>query len=287
MAPSSETFTYRIWWNLFLITTGTVIYSAAIKGIVVHHGFIPGGVFGLGLLIHYLNPALSAGLLYFVLNLPLFVVSWVGVGKRFFWYSLYAMVVATVAYEALELNFGIQDQLYAAIAAGGIIGFGGGIVLRSLGSNGGLDVVAVLLNQKYNIGIGRTYFAANFLIFAASLLVLEIDLVIASLILVFIASVVLEYTLALFNQRKLVLIISDHHQAIATEMMAQLKMGATFIPASGAYSRRETKVIMTITNNIVLKRLEALVFTKDPGAILIVENTFNVLGSGFSRRKIY
>jgi len=287
MTIRSEKFTYSVVWNLLLITVGSVIIAAAMKGIVVHHAFIPGGVFGVGLLIYYAFPVISAGILYFILNIPLFVVSWVHVSRRFFLYSLYAMVLATVSYELITLDFGIHDQLYAAIAAGGLIGFGAGIVLRSLGSNGGLDVVAVLLNQKYNIGIGKTYFLFNFILFGASLMVLDIDLIIASLILVFITSVVLESTLGLFNQRKLVLIISDHSQEIADEMINRMKMGATFIRGHGAYSRKDKNIIMAITNNIVLKRLEHLVFSKDEHAIFVVENTFNVLGSSFSKRKIY
>ncbi len=287
MTKRVERFTYTIWWNLLLITVGSVIISAAMKGIVVHHAFVPGGVFGVGLLIFYAFPVVSAGIVYFLLNIPLFVVGWVNVSRRFFFYSLYAMVVATLTYELIELDFGIQDQLYAAIAAGGIIGFGAGIVLRSLGSNGGLDVVAVLLNQKYNIGIGKTYFVFNFALFSFSLLVLDIDLIIASLILVFITSVVLESTLAMFNQRKLVLIISDRSDEIADEMIKRLKMGATFIRGRGAYSRKDKDIIMAITNNIVLKRLEELVFSKDEHAIFVVENTFNVLGSSFAKRKIY
>ncbi|GAB6059295.1 YitT family protein [Desulfonatronum parangueonense] len=287
MTKRYEKFTFSIWWNLILITVGTIIYSVGLKGIVVHHGFIPGGIFGVGLLIYYQYPILSAGILFFLLNIPLFAAGWVSVSKRFFYYSLYAMIVATVTYELVHLDFGVQDQLYAAIAAGGICGFGVGIVLRSLGSNGGLDVVAVILNQKYNIGIGKTYFVFNFILFGISAFMLEIDLIIASLIFVFITSVVLEYTLALFNQRKLVLIISDQSKEIADEMINHLKMGATFIRGRGAYSGQDKNIIMAITNNIVLKRLEELVFSKDEYAIFIVENTFNVLGSSFAKRKIY
>ncbi len=287
MVKRRDTFTYTLWWNLILITVGTLIYSVGLKGIVVHHGFIPGGIFGVGLLIFYQYPILSAGILYFLLNIPLFALGWVNVSKRFFYYSLYAMVVATLTYELIHLDFGVHDQLYAAIAAGGICGFGVGIVLRSLGSNGGLDVVAVILNQRYNIGIGKTYFVFNFILFGISAFMLDIDLIIASLIFVFITSVVLEYTLALFNQRKLVLIISERSQEIADEMINHLKMGATFIRGRGAYSGQDKNIIMAITNNIALKRLEELVFSKDEYAIFIVENTFNVLGSSFSKRKIY
>jgi len=282
-----ERFTYKIWWNLFLITLGTVIYSIGLKGIVPQHGFIPGGIFGLGFLIHYAFPVLSPGILYFLLNISLFILGWLNVSRRFFSYSLYAMVLATLVYESVDVDFGVQDQFYAAIAAGGICGFGVGIVLRSLGSNGGLDVVAVILNQKLNIGIGKTYFVFNFFLFSASLFILDIDLLIASLILVLLTSVTLEYTMAMFNQRKMVLIISEHSEEIAGEMINHLKMGATFIRGRGAYSGKDKNIIMAITNNIVLKRLEQLVFSRDEHAIFIVENTFSVLGSSFAKRKIY
>ncbi|WP_028574733.1 YitT family protein [Desulfonatronovibrio hydrogenovorans] len=287
MPKKLEQITYTVWWNILIITIGSVIYSIGLKGIAFHHQFIPGGVFGLGLLVYYLTPVISAGLLYFFMSIPLFAMGWMYVSKRFFYYSLYATVVATLAFEFLTVDFGIQNQLYAAIAAGAVCGAGCGLVLRSLGSNGGLDVIAVMLNQKYNLGIGKFYFLFNFFVFSASLFVLEIDLVIASLILVFIMSFVLEYTLAMFNQRKLVLIISDKSREIADEMIKDLKMGATFITGKGAYTGSDKNVIMAITNNIMLKRLEETVFSNDESAIFIVENTFNVLGSSFTKRKIY
>lgn len=282
-----ENVRFKIWWNLFLITVGSVIYAVGLAGIVVHHNFIPGGLFGLGFLIYYIIPVISAGAWFFIINIPLFILAFRKVSLRFVLYSLYAMTVATLAYELISVDFGVKDQLYAAILAGGICGFGGGVVLRSLGSNGGLDVLAVMLNQKYNIGIGKVYFFFNLALFSGGAFVLDIDLLIASLILVFVMSVVLEYTLALFSQRKIVMIISEHHERIATDMLEHLRMGATFIKGTGAYTRKDRNIIMAITNNIMLKRLEEVVFTVDENAIFIVENTFSVIGSSFSRRKIY
>jgi len=124
-------------------------------------------------------------------------------------------------------------------------------------------------------------------LFAISLFVLEIDLIIASLILVFILSFVLEYTLALFSQRKIVMIISDNNKKIAGEMLEKLKLGATFIKGNGIDPEKERNILMTITNNIMLKPLEEIVFANDENAVFIIENTFNVIGTGFSKRKIY
>ena len=284
---SLENYKYTIWWNLLVLTIGSVVFAVGLKGVVVHHNFVPGGLFGMGVLIYYVFPFMSAGIWYFLLNIPLFIMGWFFLSKRFVFYSFYAMIVLTISYELFDFNFEVQNQLYAAILAGGICGFGSGIVLRSLGSNGGLDVIAVIMNQKFNLGIGKVYFFFNFFLFGMALFVLEIDLIIVSLILVFIMAVVLEYTLALFNQRKIVMIISDYNQLIAKEMLERLKLGATFLRGSGAYSGKDKNIIMAITNNIMLKPLEEVVFSTDEDAIFIVENTFNVIGTGFSKRKIY
>jgi uncharacterized membrane-anchored protein YitT (DUF2179 family) len=280
-------FTYSVRWNLLLLTTGAVLFSWGIKTIALYHGFITGGLFGTGLLLHYAVPALSAGVWFLLLNVPLFVMGWLWVSKRFFWYSLYCMLVITAAYELIPPDMHFHDQLYAAVAAGVVTGAGAGVILRSLGSAGGLDILAIILNQRYNLGIGRFYFLFNAVLFSFSFASLDNDLVIASLILVFISSVVVEYVLALFNGRKVVFVISDHSEAIVKEIMESLRLGATFLKGQGAYTGQEKDVLMTITNNIQLKRLEEIVFTIDPRAVFIVENTLNVIGSSFSRRKIY
>jgi uncharacterized membrane-anchored protein YitT (DUF2179 family) len=268
-------FAYSPAWNLFLITSGALLFALGSKAIVLHHQFITGGIFGISLLAFYQTQWLSAGIWYFLLNVPLFILGWVLVSRRFLLYSLYAMLVTTVGYELIDLHIHIENQLYAAIAGGVICGTGSGVILRSLGSGGGLDIIAVILYQKYNLGIGRFFF------------LFKLVLVIASMILVFISSTMVDYTLSIFSQRKVVYIISEKYQDIAQVILKDLKRGATIIKAEGAYSGKERNMLMTITNNVQLKRLEEVVFTIDADAMFIVENTFNVIGSTFGKRKLY
>jgi uncharacterized membrane-anchored protein YitT (DUF2179 family) len=107
------------------------------------------------------------------------------------------------------------------------------------------------------------------------------------MLLTFVISQVTDYFLGVFNQRKLVFIISEMSDAIAAEIIKKLQRGATFINGQGAYSGKDKKLVMTVVNNYQLKRLEALVFDIDANAFFITESTFSVLGSGFSRRKVY
>jgi uncharacterized membrane-anchored protein YitT (DUF2179 family) len=272
---------------MLLITLGSVLFAVGAKGIVVHQTFITGGVFGAGLLLYYATNWFSPAVWFLLLNIPLFVVGWILVSRRFFLYSLCAMLLTTVAYEVIDLNCGIHNQFYAAVAGGVICGAGGGIILRSLGSGGGLDIIAVVLNQRFNLGVGRVYLMFNAVLFAFALTRLEMDLVIASLILVFISSVSVEYVLSMFSQRKIAYIISDKNEDISRTITQDLRHGATFIQAKGAYSGQDRNILMTITNNVQLKRLEEAVFTVDADALFVVENTFNVIGKHFGRRKIY
>jgi uncharacterized membrane-anchored protein YitT (DUF2179 family) len=278
---------YSVPWNLMLITSGALIYSVALKGIAEPHGFVPAGLFGVSVLIQTLTDTLGAGLWYLLLNIPMFALSWILISRRFLLYSLYAMLVTAVSYTLFEIDLGIRDQLYAAITCGALSGAGAGIVLRSLGSNGGLDVLGVILWQRYNIGLGKFYFIFNFILFGFCFLILDTDLVIASLILVFVSSAAVDYCLSMFSQRKMALIISNQADGIAEDVMSRLRIGATFLAGRGAYKNEERKVLMTVINNIQLKRLEELVFTRDPHALFIVENTFTVIGSTFAKRKIY
>jgi len=278
---------YSLLWNLLLITSGGILLAIGIKSIAIPHGFITGGFSGLSLLIYYIFGGLSPGMWYLVLNIPLFIIGGFWLSRRFVFYSLFGMLVVTFAIDWISFQIPIQDQLLAALAAGSIIGAGAGIYLHSLGSAGGSDIIAIILNQKLNVQIGRFFFFFNLALFSLSFHILEIDLILYSLVLTFIVSQVTDYFLSLFNQRKLVLIISEMSDGIVDAILKKLGRGATLLHGQGAYSGKDKKVVMTVVNNYQLKRLEAVVFCIDANAFFITENTFSVLGPGFSRRKMY
>ncbi len=278
---------YSAPWNLFLLTVGSIIYVYGVNGFVLHHKFIPGGVYGFSLLIYYKWHLLSPGLWYLILNIPLVILGWVFISRRFVLYTIYSVGVITLASELITTDFGLQNQLYAAIAGGCVCGAGCGLILRSIGSAGGLDVVAIILNKYYNIGIGKTYMMANFFLFFLVISNYGGDIFVASIILTYVTSSSLDYFLTLFNQKKIVYIISDYSQEIADEVLHELKSGATFLNGRGAYTGQDKQILMAVTNNIQMKRLEEAVFTIDEHALFIVENSYDVIGSNFNKRKIY
>ena len=278
---------YSVAWNCGLIVIGTFIQAIGYKALGEVQGFVPGGLFGISTLIHYLTDGLNTGIIYILLNIPMFIIGYIYLSKRFLSYSALAMLSLSLFFMLIDFRINIEDQLYAAVTFGVIIGTGAGMVLRSLGSNGGLDVAGVILYQKFNIGLGKFFFFFNFGLFSFSFLTLDNDLVIASMIAVFITSMTLDYCLAMFNQRKMALVISEKPDEIADQVMQNMKIGTTMLPGLGGYKKIKKTVLLIVVNNIQLKRLEEIVFTNDPYSMFIVENTFSVLGSTFSKRRIY
>lgn len=280
-------YAYSIPWNLFLISLGSVLFAIGLKSVSIPHGFITGGISGLGLLLYYAMGTMTPGVWYFLINIPIFILGWVFVSRRFFYYSIYGVVFVSACIDLIHLKIPIQDHFLALLSGGTLIGAGGGIILRSLGSAGGNDIIAVILNQKYNISMGSYYFFFNVVLFAFSFGVMTVDQVLYSLAMSFISSLVLDYFLSAFSQRKMVLVISDRADAIAQACHVKLNRGATFLNGTGSYTGTPKKVILTVVNNFQLKRLEEIVFTIDSEAFMITENTFNVIGRGFSQRKTY
>lgn len=279
--------TNNMLFNLAVLTFGAAVYSFGIKDIVVAKGLMSGGVSGVALLLFYLTGALGPGVYYFLLNLPLMVLGWVSLSRRFILYTVYGMGILSLFMQLMPERALIADPLLAAVFGGAVMGAGSGIMLRTLGSAGGTDILAIWLNQKYNLRIGQFNFVFNLAVFAAGMAFYDPTLALYSIILSYANSKVMDYVLALFNQRKMVFIISDKADAIARDIISSLKRGATFLHGAGAYTGKSKRVILTITNTVEIKRLEELVFSHDPNAFFVVENTFNVLGEGFSRRKVY
>ena len=137
-------------WNLFLISSGSLICSLAINGILIPHKFLSGGFVGTTLIIHYLFPFLPVAGLYFVINIPVYFLGWKYIGRRFFLYSVAGMVIFSLAVLWKPFIIPVHDKMLAAIFAGILTGAGGGIILKSFGSAGGMDILSIILLKRFS-----------------------------------------------------------------------------------------------------------------------------------------
>ena len=270
-------------WNLLLLTLGSVLMAICIQSVAAPHGFLSGGVMGVALLVGYWSDTLTPLVWYSVLCVPVYVLGWFCVGKRFLLYTAYGTLCTTLCSFLVTFTIPIESEVYATVVGGVLHGAACGIMLRTMGSSGGTDVVAVLLKERWNVPIGQFNFMFNCLLFLTAASRMHLDLIVASMLMMFISAHTLEYVLGLFNRRKLVMIISDHGEEISEAILVTERFGATLVRGKGAYSGSDREILLTVTNNVALKRLENLVLSIDPRALFIVENTFYVSGGQFTR----
>ncbi len=284
---SLRRYAFTVPWNLLLLTAGSALVAFAVKSVAVPHGLLTGGVSGLGLLCYYMAPELQPGAWYFLLNVPIMLLGLKLVSRRFVLYSLFGMAATSLLIDRITYILPVSDPWLAVIACGVTLGAGVGVALRSLGSTGGADILAVIVRERYNMPIGRFEFLFNLGVFALGLAFLKLEAVLYSVAMNFLVGWVADACLTLFSERRMALVISEHPEAIVQAVLHRLGRGATVLEARGGWSGESRKVVLTMLNNLECKRLEELVYEIDPGAFTIMGSGFHVLGQGFSKRKVY
>lgn len=273
-----------VWWNLLLLTIGGFLLATGVQAVAAPHGFLTGGILGVALLVWYATDLLTVSVWYLLVCIPICIWGWFCVGRRFLLYTAYGTLCTSVFGMVIDFHFPVENSFYAAVLAGVLNGSAAGIMLRTLGCSGGTDIIAVALKKRWNIAIGQFSFAFNALLFALAAFTISLDMIIVSTIMVFISSSTLDYVLGAFNQRKLVFIISDHGEEICEAIIASERFGATLLRGKGGYSGTDREILLAVTSNMAVKRLENVVFSVDPNALFIVENTFYVSGGQFARK---
>ncbi|MFP4348094.1 MAG: YitT family protein [Thermodesulfobacteriota bacterium] len=265
-------------WNMLLIIVGSCISALAINGILLPQKFLSGGLTGIVLGIKFLFPAASVSVLYFVLNIPIFMLGSKMVGRRFFWYSVIGVVVLSAALYFIKIELPVQDKILAAILAGIIVGVGAGIVLRSRGSGGGLDVLSVILLNKFSLRIGNTFLGVNIVILSVAAILVSLDAALYTLIYMYVSSQMIEIILTGLSQRKVVLVISQNWKEISDQILHRINRGVTLLHGQGGYSGKEEKILYTVITMRELPRVKDLIRSIDPNAFVVIYNTMEVMG---------
>jgi uncharacterized membrane-anchored protein YitT (DUF2179 family) len=265
-------------WNVGLMFAGSLVIGVGINGVLVPHRFVSGGVTGLSLLLHYLVPSLSVALIYVIANVPLFLSGWFFVSRRFFLYSIVGTLLFSGAVAWVEVTVPVQDKLLAAILAGIIIGAGSGIILRSLGSAGGTDILSVILLQRFSIRLGTTRLTFNVSVLAGSALLFSLEDALYTLIYLYVSAKIVDLVVTGLSQRKAIFIISPKWEEISRGILKEIHRGVTILRGQGGYSQQEQKILYTVMTFRELATLKAIVRRSDPASFVVVTDTTEVMG---------
>lgn len=274
--------------NLRLKSTLAIIIGTAIMGFGINAFNIPnnlaeGGLTGVSIIIKLLMPVVDQGIVYFLLNIPLFILGWKVLGRTSFLYTIIGTVSLSMFLSMFEgtLAIPLQDKLLASLYAGVTVGAGLGIIFRYGGTTGGVDIIARLLQKYFGISMGRTLFFGDILVVGASLIYLSVESAMYTLVAVFIAARVIDFFQDGAYAGKALTIISDHAQEIAKQILA-VGRGVTILSGRGAFSGTEKDVVYVVVSRNEIIRFKSIVQEADPHAFIIVNDVHEVLGEGFT-----
>jgi len=255
-----------------------------VNGILVPLQFLSGGFTGVALIIHYLVPFLPLGTLYFLLNVPFFLLGWKFVGPRFFFYSIAGMLIYSVAVQFIKVSFPLDDKLLSALLAGIISGVGSGIILRSRGSAGGTDILSVILLKFFSFRLGNTALGFNIIILGTAVMLFPLEKTLYTLIYIYVSTHILNLVVTGLSQRKAVLIISSQWERISRDIMYRIGRGVTISTAKGGHSGKEMEVLYAVITFRELPHLKRIIREADPNAFVVVTDTLEVMGRGIGNQ---
>ena len=265
---------------------GCTIFSAGFAFFLQPNDLSPGGISGLALVAVELLGFGSVGALSILINLPLFIIGGVKIGKRFFAGSLMGMLLSSVLIDTFAaMGMPTVEPLMGMIYGGVLCGLGLGVVFVSGTSTGGSDILVRLLKRKYrNVPIGQISMCFDaFVVLLTGLVFRDLNKALYTGITVYICGKVVDAVVYRFDYSNVALIITKEYEAVAQAIGTRLDRGATFLHGEGSYSHDTTKVILTAVKKQQITELKELIMEFDPRAFVIVQEAHQVLGHGFSR----
>lgn len=271
---------------IFATIFGSAVFALGFALFLAPNDMNAGGISGLAMVFVELTGLGSVGILSILINLPLFLLGGLKIGRRFFAGSLLGMLLSSVLIDAFAVIPMPEIEPLIGVLYGSVLcGFGLGVVFVCGTSTGGSDILVRLLKLKYrNVPIGQISLCFDAIVVALTGLVFhDISKALYTGVTVFVVSKVIDAVVYRFDYSKVALIISAEYQAIAEAIGTRLDRGATYLHAEGSYSHTPTKVVLAAVKKQQLAELKELVMQIDPKAFVIVQEAHQVLGDGFSR----
>ena len=265
---------------------GCAIFALGFDLFLMPNELNTGGVSGLSMVIRELIGFGSVGTIQILINIPLFLLGGIKVGKKFFVGSLLGMLSFSVFIDLFAMLPVPQTETLLGVLYGAVLcGFGAGVVFAAGASTGGSDIVVRLLKLRFrDVPVGQICLCIDLFVAVLTGIVFgDVAKTLYTGITVFVTSRVVDVVIYRFDYSKVVLIISAEHQRIAQQIGEKLRKGTTFLYGQGSYSGKDTKVVLTAVKRQQLAELKELVTEIDPAAFIIVQEAHQVLGDGFAR----
>lgn len=299
-------FSRKWFYNYALVVAGTFIMAAGFVFFIDPHGIVPGGVYGIGIIVNNLtqgmfphgmfglfaetfikyNGGIPIGFTGLMINIPLTFIGIKILGPRFGIKTVIGFILCTLFIDMLTTWWGmvplVDDVLLSCIFGGILIGFGLGLVFKARATTAGSDIVAMIIAKYTRLPLGQLIILVDSIIVVCSLAVQpDWQIPLYSWIVIYVTGKVIDITLQGSTIEKALFIISDKYELIREKILKDINRGGTFIHGNGMYNGAPKTMIFTVVSRRELAILEDYIHRIDPKAFLTVMETTEILGEGF------
>ncbi len=272
--------------NILLSVLGCIISSFGTACFLLPNKLSSGGFSGIATIFYYFFE-LKMGTTIFVLNIPLFIIAYFRLGKRFFSKTIISTVIFSYLIDMFDkLTITINDRFLASIYGGIFIGIGQALIFKAKSSTGGSDLIASLVNNfKPGFRMGNALVVLDIIIVILNLIFFKnIEIGLYSAIAIYIVGKMIDIVFEGINFSKMIYIISDKYEEIAYALNMELERGGTGLYGRGLYTQKDKMIIMCVTKRNNLIEIEDLAQKIDSEAFIIITDVREVYGEGFKNR---
>ena len=299
---------WRSWIQLFV---GCAIMGSGFVFFINPYNFVPGGVYGAGIVLHNIFPSIQVGTFGYMFDVPLMITAVLVFGGQFgartvvaalftpgFMNILTRLVYSDAAFTADGINLDpalllggslnlSNDLLLTCIIGAVVIGVGQGMVVRTQATTGGTDIIAAIIHKYRDVTLGRMIMACDVIIISSCYVVFhDWRRVIFGFVTLFVIGFVLDYIVNSARQSVQFFIFSKEYEKIADRITKETHRGVTVLDGIGWYSKHNVKVLVVLAYNRQSIDIFRMVKDIDPNAFISQSSVIGVYGEGFDRLKV-
>ena len=264
------------------IILGAMVGGAAYPLFMTPNKIAPGGITGIATILNHLFHW-PVGTVTLIMNIPLFLISYRAMGRIFAFRSLVATLFFTLFIDVLPLQPMTTDPLLGALYGGVMLGAGLGLIMRGGATTGGSDMVARMVNKRFQfISTGSFLFAIDFAVVVSAGFLIGATEALYSLICIFLSARIMDTIIIGFSSNKACFIISSRWQEISDRIMRDMDRGVTQLTARGAYTGAERPTLLCVIGRSEIMALKRILREEDEKAFVIIVEAHEAIGDGFT-----
>lgn len=268
------------------ITLGTVILLIGLYFFLMPSNLAIGGVSGFAMVMNRFFPVLPVGAIMLIMNIILFILAFLIIGKEFGGYTIYSSLLLSGLIYLLEkvhpMPLPLVDDILLNLVFGIVIsGIGMGVIFYQNASTGGTDIIAKIINKFAHIDIGKSLLASDFIITVLAGIAFGPRLGMYAVIGIAMNALVIDNIIAGFNTKLNMMIISEKYEEINRFILEEVQRGTTLYHAEGGHSRDKKTIVNTIVSKREYIRIKTYVKALDSRAFISLNFVSEVLGEGF------